>query len=199
MYAIVRTGGKQYRVQAGDRLRIEKLEADLGTELDLTEVLAIGGDKLIVGEPTVQDAKVTVVVTNQRKSPRVIIFKKKRRQGYRRLTGHSQLYTEVFVKSISSPSGTVTAQDKPLVFDVERKADRDQRKADYARKARLEGQKTSGEEESASAAPVKAKALKKSAKAAPKKAKGGGAKKAKGAKSAAKTTKKSTVKKKTGK
>src|SRR5690242_8218270 len=101
MYAIIRAGGKQYKVQAGDVLRIEKVDADLGAELDLTEVLAIGGDQMLVGEPVVKNAKVTVVVTNHRQAPRIIIFKKRRRQGYRRLTGHRQPYTEIFVKSIS--------------------------------------------------------------------------------------------------
>lgn len=160
MYAIIRTGGKQYKVQPGDVLRIEKLEADLGTELDLTEVLAIGGDQMIVGEPNVKNAKVTVVVTNQRKGPKVIIFKKKRRQGYRRLNGHRQLYTEVFVKSISSPAGTVTAQDKPKVFNPDKKAERDLRKADFVEQKKH----SKGEAVETKAAPKKkAKTVKKAA------------------------------------
>lgn len=180
MYAIIRSGGKQYKVQAGDVLRIEKVEADLGTELDLTDVLAIGGDQMLVGEPTVKNAKVTVVVTNHRKAPRVIIFKKRRRQGYRRLTGHRQPYTEIFVKAISSPVGTVTAQDKAKVFNPEKKQERMERKAAYAAK------QVSGE---ASASPaVKAKAPKK--KAAGKKA--GAAKSTKGKKPSAAKKKKTT-------
>ncbi len=135
MYAIIRAGGKQYRVQPGDVLRIEKVEADLGTELDLTDVLAIGGDQLLVGEPTVKNAKVTVVVTNQRKAPKIIIFKKKRRQGYRRLTGHRQPYTEIFVKAISSPAGTVTAEGKAKVFDPAKKQERVERKANFQAEA----------------------------------------------------------------
>jgi large subunit ribosomal protein L21 len=182
MYAIVRTGGKQYKVQPGDVLRIEKVEADLGAELDLTEVLAIGGDDLIVGEPMVKNARVTVVVTNQRKAPKVIIFKKKRRQGYRRLTGHRQLYTEVFVKAISGPGGTVTAKDKPAIYDPEKKIERDARKTEWAEKMRLENREAPAADEAGKAA-----AAKKSSKS--------GAKK-KGAKKSTKTAKKATTTKK---
>ncbi|MBX7232434.1 MAG: 50S ribosomal protein L21 [Bdellovibrionales bacterium] len=131
MYAIIRSGGKQYKVQPGDVVRLEKLEADLGQELQITEVLAISGDSMIVGEPIVKDAKVTLVVTNQKKAPKIIIFKKKRRQGYRRLTGHRQPYTEVFVKSISGPSGEVSAETRAQVFDPIKKQERAQRKAEY--------------------------------------------------------------------
>ena len=66
MYAIIRTGGKQYKVQPGDTLRVEKLEKELGSEFEMTDVLAVsGGEKTFVGEPQVSNAKVTVVVTNQ--------------------------------------------------------------------------------------------------------------------------------------
>ena len=183
MYAIIRSGGKQYKVQPGDVLRIEKVEADLGSEMDLTEVLAIGGDQMILGEPTVKNAKVTVVVTNQRKGAKVIIFKKKRRQGYRRLNGHRQLYTEIFVKSISSPAGTVTAEGKAQVFDPDKKQERDLRKADYAVQLKETARKGDGAVEKA--------APKKVAKAAKKPA----AKKA----TAKKKTVKKTAKKKTTK
>jgi large subunit ribosomal protein L21 len=195
MYAIVRTGGKQYRVEPGDVLRLEKLDAALGTELDLTEVLAIGGDSLIVGEPTVANAKVTVVVTNQRKAPKVIIFKKKRRQGYRRLTGHRQPYTEVFVKAISSPTGTVTADGKAPVFDPEKKAERIQKLREFGEAQRVKLR----EEAKASGAPAAVKSKKTSAakkkvakKPAAGKAKKSAAKKgaSKGKKKVSKTTKK---------
>ena len=92
MYAIIRTGGKQYKVEAGDIVRVEKLQKELGSEFDLTDVLMVGGEKTFVGSPTVDSAKVTVVVTSQSKAPKVIVFKKKRRQGYRRLKG-CLLYT----------------------------------------------------------------------------------------------------------
>ncbi|MCB0351582.1 MAG: 50S ribosomal protein L21, partial [Bdellovibrionales bacterium] len=91
MYAIIRTGGKQYTVRAGDTVRVEKLPRELGSEFLMDEVLFVGGEQVHVGEPTLKDAKVTVVVTQQAKAPKVIVFKKKRRQGYRRLQGHRQL------------------------------------------------------------------------------------------------------------
>ena len=100
MYAIIKTGGKQYKVQAGDVLQIEKLEQDLGSEFNIDQVLMIGGDKAHVGTPIVKNAKVTVVVTKQARTKKVIVFKKKRRQGYRKFATHKQDFTEIFVKSI---------------------------------------------------------------------------------------------------
>ena len=113
MYAIIRTGGKQYRVEAGDTVRIEKITEEAGSEFEVTEILAVGGKATFVGEPTVKEAKVQVVVLKQSKLPKVIVFKKKRRQGYRRLKGHRQLYTEIFVKSITSPDGETAQAEKP--------------------------------------------------------------------------------------
>lgn len=139
MYAIIRTGGKQYKVQAGDVLQVEKLEQDLGKEFDINEVLMIGGDAAHIGQPLVKDAKVTVVVTKQAKTRKVIVFKKKRRQGYRRLNTHKQDFTEIFVKAITSPDGKVAkAESTPNVVDVA--ASRTQKIADKqaARKARAE-------------------------------------------------------------
>ncbi len=191
MYAIIRTGGKQYKVQPGDVLRIEKLEADLGTEVEMTEVLCIGGDELIIGDPMVKSAKVTMVVTNQRKGDKVIIFKKKRRQGYRRLTGHRQLYTEVFVKSISSPAGTVTAKDKAAVFDPEKKQERDQRKSQWMENMKQEARKgTPGIDATDTKTPAK-----KTAKAAKKPVKKASGKKKSAKKSTASKAKKAAKKK----
>ena len=192
MYAIIRTGGKQYKVQPGDVLRIEKLEADLGAEVEMTDVLCIGGDELIVGEPMVKNAKVTMVVTNQRKGEKVIIFKKKRRQGYRRLTGHRQLYTEVFVKAISSPAGTVTAKDKPAVFNPEKKQERDARKSQWMENMKQEARKASADTAPAAKTPVK----KKTAKAAKKPAKKASGAKKVAKKSTSKAKKAKTTKKK---
>lgn len=123
MYAIIRTGGKQYRVKAGDVIRVEKFEGDLGSEMDLTDVVFVGGDKNFIGTPVVANAKVTVVVTNQARGPKVVVFKKKRRQGYRRTNGHRQPFTEIFVKAISNPDGqTSKAESEPLVYNPEKKA-----------------------------------------------------------------------------
>jgi len=125
MYAILKTGGKQYKVQAGDVIRVEKLQKDLGVEFDLTEVLCVGGDETFFGQPVLDNAKVTVVVTHQAKAPKIIVFKKKRRQGYRRMQGHRQLYTELFVKSITAPNGsTVKADLEPKVYDPIKREER---------------------------------------------------------------------------
>jgi large subunit ribosomal protein L21 len=105
MYAVIRTGGKQYKVKAGDVVRVEKLEKNLGDEFDMNEVVFLSGEKSLFGSPLVKNAKVTVVVTQQSKNPKIIIFKRRRRQGYRRLTGHRQPYTELFVKAIVGPNG----------------------------------------------------------------------------------------------
>jgi large subunit ribosomal protein L21 len=118
MYAIIRAGGKQYKVEAGDTVRVEKLEKNLGDTFDMTEVLMVGGDKTFVGAPLLQNAKVTVIVTRQAKGAKVIVFKKKRRQGYRRMQGHRQFYTELFVQSITTPEGQkVTTDQKAQVID----------------------------------------------------------------------------------
>jgi large subunit ribosomal protein L21 len=125
MYAIIRTGGKQYRVKAGDVIRVEKFDGDLGSEMDLTDVVFVGGDKNFIGTPVVANAKVTVVVTNQARGPKVVVFKKKRRQGYRRTNGHRQPFTEIFVKAISNPDGqTSKADTEPRIFNAEKKAQR---------------------------------------------------------------------------
>ncbi|MFZ3230160.1 MAG: 50S ribosomal protein L21 [Pseudobdellovibrio sp.] len=119
MYAIIKTGGKQYKVKAGDVLQIEKLDQDLGSEFTISEVLMVGGDKAHVGTPLVKNAKVTVVVTKQARTRKVYVFKKKRRQGYRKFGTHKQDFTEIFIKSITSPDGQVSKTDEtPLVKDM---------------------------------------------------------------------------------
>jgi large subunit ribosomal protein L21 len=112
MFAIIRAGGKQYKVQAGDTVRVEKLEKNLGDVFNVTEVLMVGGDKTFVGAPLVQNAIVTAVVTRQAKGAKVIVFKKKRRQGYRKMQGHRQFFTELFIQSITTPEGLKGETDK---------------------------------------------------------------------------------------
>lgn len=116
MYAVIRTGGKQYKVKAGDLLKVEKLEKSLGDEFEMDEVLFVSGKETHVGEPTVAKAKVTVVVTQHSRAAKIIVFKKKRRQGYRRLNGHRQPYTELFIKAIAAPDGETdsSAKDAPV-------------------------------------------------------------------------------------
>lgn len=121
MYAIVRSGGKQYKVQPGDVIRVEKLENALGSEFDLTDILMVGGESPVIGQPVVKNAKVTVVVTKQTRERKVIIFKKKRRQGYRRFKTHRQLFTELFVKAISLDGKTSKSDSSANVIDVAKK------------------------------------------------------------------------------
>ena len=124
MYAIIRTGGKQYRVEPGEKLRVEKLDQKLGASFDITDVLLVGGQDTHVGTPTVAGAKVGVVVTQHDKFAKMLVFKKKRRKGYRRLKGHRQPYTELFVSYITSPSGTKKAETKPQIIDRQATAEK---------------------------------------------------------------------------
>ena len=189
MYAIIKTGGKQYKVQAGDVLQVEKLDQDLGSEFNIVEVLMIGGDKAHVGTPMVKNAAVTVVVTKQAKTRKVIVFKKKRRQGYRKFGTHKQFFTELFVKSITSPDGQVSKTDAtPEVKDMAAlRIERVQNKiADHNARVSV---RNSDVEAAVESKPAK-KAVKKTAKkAAPKKAKVASKRSAKKA-----TTKKATKK-----
>lgn len=101
-YAVVETGGKQYRVSEGSQVEIEKLEAEVGQDLDLTSVLAVSdGETLKVGTPVVEGAKVVVTVMDQKLTPKQVNFKKKRRKGYKRKVGHRQKRTVVKVKQIA--------------------------------------------------------------------------------------------------
>ena len=101
MYAVIKTGGKQYRVSAGQSLRVEKLAAEAGTELTLSEVLLVGeGDSVTVGAPLVDGATVKATVLSQGKGDKIRIFKMRRRKHYRKSQGHRQRYTEIRIDSI---------------------------------------------------------------------------------------------------
>ncbi|HEY6241963.1 MAG TPA: 50S ribosomal protein L21 [Burkholderiales bacterium] len=102
MYAVVRTGGKQYRVSSGEKLRIEKLTGAVGTELVLDEVLLVGdGQALKVGTPVLKGASVTAKILAHGLGEKVMIFKMRRRKNSRRLRGHRQAYTEIEVTGIA--------------------------------------------------------------------------------------------------
>jgi len=191
MYAIIKTGGKQYKVQAGDVLQIEKLNNDLGSEFTISEVLMVGGDKTHVGTPLVKNAKVTVVVTKQARTRKVIVFKKKRRQGYRKFATHKQDFTEIFVKSITSPDGQVSKSDEtPVVKDMAAlRTERVEQKMLDSRARAEANVGSSPESQAATPKPAKkAAAKKKVAKKAP-------AKKKVASKRSAKTAAKKTAKK----
>lgn len=102
MYAIVRTGGKQYQVATGDQVRVEKLEGSVGDSIDLNDVLmVVDGEEVKIGQPVLDNAKVTAKIAEQGKGKKVIIFKKKRRKGYRLKKGHRQSYTALKIEEIS--------------------------------------------------------------------------------------------------
>ena len=101
MYAVIRTGGKQARVAPGESIRLEKLDGAVGETVELSEVLLVGdqGDPR-VGTPLVEGARVVGTITAQGRGPKIVVFKMKRRKGYRRKQGHRQAYTEVRVERI---------------------------------------------------------------------------------------------------
>jgi large subunit ribosomal protein L21 len=100
-YAIIKTGGKQYKVSEGDTLNIEKLEGEPGSEVTFDEVLfRCSGDDVTFGEPTIDNSTVTGEIIEQFKGPKVRAFKMKRRQGYHRTVGHRQRLTRVKITSL---------------------------------------------------------------------------------------------------
>ena len=102
MYAIVRTGGKQYQVACGDQLRVEKLEGAVGDQVELDDVLLVAdGEDVTIGQPVVENAKVTATISEQGRGKKVIVFKKKRRKGYRLRRGHRQYFTSLKIENIS--------------------------------------------------------------------------------------------------
>ena len=102
MYAVIKTGGKQYRVSEGDRIRIEKVDGDVGADVEFPEVLMLGGDKVSIGTPLVDGAKVSAKIVAQDRAKKVIVFKYKRRKGYRRKYGHRQPFTEIEITGVSA-------------------------------------------------------------------------------------------------
>ncbi|MBS0491018.1 MULTISPECIES: 50S ribosomal protein L21 [unclassified Phenylobacterium] len=157
MYAVIKTGGKQYRVQAGDLLVVEKLDGEPGAEVAFGDVLMVGdGEAVTIGAPLVDGAKVSATLIETRKGEKVKIFKKIRRQGYRRTRGHRQSETVLRVTAIDGAGKSAKWDGK---VDLTSKALLD---------ARARNLKNVVAELEAAAAPAKAEAPAK--KAAPKKA-----------------------------
>lgn len=101
MYAVIETGGKQYRVNEGDIIRVEKLPAEVGSDIEFEKVLLVGsGEDVTVGMPLVDGAKVTGKVVEQDRGKKIVVFKMKRRKNYRRKQGHRQDYTGVRIDRI---------------------------------------------------------------------------------------------------
>lgn len=103
MYAVIKTGGKQYKVAAGETIRVEKLVADVGAEVVLDQVLAVGeGAALTVGAPFLANAKVLATVVSHGKGDKVRIFKMRRRKHYKKSQGHRQQYTELQIGAVNA-------------------------------------------------------------------------------------------------
>lgn len=103
MYAVIKTGGKQYRVSAGEKLKVETLPAEVGAEITLDQVLMVGdGEKVTMGSPLVAGATVKATVVGHGRGEKVRIYKMRRRKHYRKSQGHRQNYTELQISGISA-------------------------------------------------------------------------------------------------
>jgi len=108
MYAIVQTGGKQYKVQPGDQVRVEKLNGEPGSLVELDSVLAVASDEGIdLGTPLVQDARVEATILKTARNRKIVVFKKKRRQGYHKKQGHRQWFTLLRIDAITRPAAAL--------------------------------------------------------------------------------------------
>ena len=102
MYAVIKTGGKQYRVAKGDKIFVEKLEGNVGDAVSFDQVLFVGGESMKLGKPTVAGAKVDAKILEHGRGEKVIIFKFRRRKNYVRRNGHRQNYTAVKIAAIEA-------------------------------------------------------------------------------------------------
>ena len=103
MYAVIKTGGKQYRVTPGQKLKVEQIPADIGQEISLDQVLSVGeGESLKVGSPLVEGATVTAKVLAHGRNDKIKIFKMRRRKHYRKSQGHRQNFTEIEISAVNA-------------------------------------------------------------------------------------------------
>jgi large subunit ribosomal protein L21 len=100
MYAIIATGGKQYKVAEGDIIKVEKLGLEAGSEVTFDQVLAVNNGELVVGNPTVENAKVTATVVEEGKNRKIIVYRYKSKTGYNKKKGHRQPFTKVKIEKI---------------------------------------------------------------------------------------------------
>mgnify|MGYP006282314341 FL=1 len=147
MYAVFRSGGKQYRASKGDKLRLERLPAEEGSSLEFDEVLLIGaGGELSVGKPLVDGGRVEAKVLAQGKGRKIDVVKFKRRQNYKRLGGHRQAYTEVEITGISGAGTTAGAAEESEAAPKKQAATKKAAKKTAAKKT---AQKTAAKKEAA--------------------------------------------------
>ncbi len=103
MYALVEIKGKQYKAQEGDVLKVDKIDMETGSTIEFDTVLMVAdGDSTVVGKPYIEGAKVTAVLEDQVKGKKIMVFKFKRRKGYKRKQGHRQKYTQLLIKEIKA-------------------------------------------------------------------------------------------------
>jgi large subunit ribosomal protein L21 len=113
MYAVIKTGGKQYKVSPGDKIKVEQIPADIGADIQLDQVLAVGsGDQIRIGAPLVGGAAVSATVLAQGRRAKVRIFKMRRRKHYQKHQGHRQNYTELLIAQIASDLGVFKAEPR---------------------------------------------------------------------------------------
>jgi large subunit ribosomal protein L21 len=117
MYAVIKTGGKQFRVVAGEKIKVEQIAADVGQEVVIDQVLAVGnGSELVVGAPLVSGATVTATLLSHGLFDKVHIFKMRRRKHYQKRQGHRQSYTELFIAAIADGKGGVSKAEAAAVI-----------------------------------------------------------------------------------
>ena len=113
MFAVIKTGAKQYKVAVGDIIKVEKIDGEAGSSISLDEVLMVGDDKGVkVGTPTISGTVVTAEILEHSRTAKIIVFKKKRRQNYRRKAGHRQHQTVLKIINIGAPSAKKAAPKK---------------------------------------------------------------------------------------
>jgi large subunit ribosomal protein L21 len=145
MYAVVKTGGKQYRVAKNDVLTVEKLDGEAGAVVELEEVMAMNdGNGLTIGTPMIDGARVAATVLEQKKGDKVIIFKKKRRKNYRRTRGHRQQLTVIRISDILAKGQKAAAATAAPAAD----ADAPAKKAPAKAKTKTAAKKTPAKDKS---------------------------------------------------
>lgn len=102
MYAVIETGGKQYKVSEGDVIFVEKLDVEAGASVEIDKVLAVGGEEIKVGAPYVEGAKVVAEAVKNGKAKKIIVYKYKPKKGYHKKQGHRQPYTKLEIKKIEA-------------------------------------------------------------------------------------------------
>ena len=161
MYALVKTGGKQYRVAKDDKILVERIAADEGAEIILDDIIMLGdGDKVTVGTPRVDGAAVSAKVVRQTRGPKIIIFRRKRRKNHRRTQGHRQDLTLLQITGIAENGASL----KPKAAPAKKAAPKAEAKAAPKAAAKAASAKKAAPKAEAKAAPKKAAAKKTAAK-----------------------------------